>query len=104
MAYMARSRLCRSCSEFHDLAQPWPSACASHFGNVGTDPGFYLIRDGIDPFRSMADGRLYDSKSQYRNDLRARGMIEVGNEQVSQAPTKAPPIRGDIRRAIQQLS
>lgn len=32
------------------------------------------------PFQSMADGKMYDSKSRYRAELRARGFEELGNE------------------------
>lgn len=38
----------------------------------------YVIGDTHEPFRSMADGKMYDSKSAYRADLKARGMVEVG--------------------------
>lgn len=40
----------------------------------------YVISDTIDGFRSMADGKMYDSKSRYATDLRARGLEIVGNE------------------------
>jgi hypothetical protein len=40
----------------------------------------YVISDYHEPFRSHADGKMYDSKSRYRAELKARGMIEVGNE------------------------
>lgn len=39
-----------------------------------------LIRDHHEPFRSMADGQIYDSKSAYRQTLKARGLEEVGND------------------------
>ncbi len=100
---MARSRLCRCCKDFHDLAQPWPDACASHFGDSGS-AGFYVQSDTMDPIRSMADGKMYDSKSRYRSDLRARGLIEVGNEM--HAPAKmpgAPPLRQTLRDTYRQL-
>lgn len=99
---MARSRLCRCCSEFHDLAQPWPQACASHFGESATS-GLHLISDNIDPFRSQADGKMYDSKSAYRRTLKARGLIEVGNENVQTQRTALPPVKQDLRRALEQL-
>lgn len=100
---MARSRLCRTCKGFHDLDQPWPPTCASHFGSVSANAGFHIISDNIEPFRSMADGKVYTSKSLYRGDLKARGMIEVGNERVTQRRAEAPPIRDTLRRTMQQL-
>lgn len=99
---MARSRLCRSCSEFHDLAQPWPQACAGHFGEQ-TGSAFNVISDSMDPIRSMADGKMYDSKSRYRGDLKARGLIEVGNDRVERRPVQAPRVRDDMRQALRQL-
>jgi hypothetical protein len=99
---MARSRFCRCCKEFHDLDQTWPSACADHFGSVSSG-GLQIISDTTAPFRSMADGKMYDSKSVYRRDLRARGLIEVGNERVQQRQTPPPPVRETLRQVRQQL-
>lgn len=39
-----------------------------------------IVSDGHKPFKSMADGRYYDSKSRYRAELKARGFEELGNE------------------------
>lgn len=102
MLTMARSRLCRCCSEFHDLAQPWPQACAGHFGEIAPS-GLHVISDSIAPFRSQADGKMYDSKSAYRRDLKSRGLIEVGNENVQARQTALPPVRQSMRQALEQL-
>lgn len=99
---MARSRLCRSCGEFHDVEAAWPESCASHFGQQ-TGASFHIISDSMDPIRSMADGKMYDSKSRYRSDLRARGLIEVGNERVQQAPAHKPPVRDTLRDVYRRL-
>lgn len=99
---MARSRLCRSCSGFHDLAEPWPAACASHFGEQ-TGAGFHIIRDDMSPIRSMASGKMHDSKSVYRRELKAMGCVELGNDRVERRPVAAPPVRDAMRQAIQQL-
>jgi hypothetical protein len=42
-----------------------------------------IISDTQAPFRSMADGKIYDSKSAYRAELKARGYREVGNDMPS---------------------
>lgn len=66
-----------------------------------------VISDNMDPIRSHADGRMYDSKSAYRTDLRARGYVEVGNERApfDRRPSfNAGPVAPDIKRAIQELS
>ena len=63
---------------------------------------------GIDGIQSMADGKYYDSKSQYRKELKRRGLVELGND----APREAKPmeanicerdLKRDIAQAIQQL-
>lgn len=99
---MARSRFCRICKDFHDVDQAWPQACVGHFGHQARDPGFYIQSDTMDGIRSMADGRMYDSKSRYRADLKARGLIEVGNERTTQRPSALPPVRDALRQAYQQ--
>lgn len=84
-AELARSRFCRVCRDFHDLDEAWPAACHGHFGTVA-EGGPQIISDTIEPFRSMADGKIYSSKSLYRGDLRARGLTEVGNDAQSRTP------------------
>lgn len=101
---MARSRLCRCCKEFHDLEQAWPSACMGHFGARSHGEAAYIISDTMDPIRSMADGRMYDSKSRYRGDLRSRGLIEVGNERITQRETALPPVRDALHQAWRQMN
>lgn len=104
---MARSRFCRVCRDLHDLDGAWPEACVGHFGTVSAGAGdarFYVQSDNIDAFRSMADGRTYDSKSAYRADLKARGLVEVGNDSQGQI-ARRPNIgmdRGARREAIRQ--
>ena len=92
---MARSRYCRICSDFHALDMAWPEACLGHFGSVSDGAGPYIQSDTMDPIRSMADGRMYDSKSRYRADIRARGLIEVGNEPPSLRETLEAAASGD---------
>lgn len=101
---MARSRLCRTCGEFHDLEQAWPPECYAHFGVLANEAP--MIRtDGMDPVRSMADGRLYDSRSRYYGNLKARGLEIVGNEraEVERRPELRLNAAPDIKRAIEEL-
>lgn len=100
---MARSRLCRVCDGFHDLNSAWPEACADHFGTVSAGAP-YVISDTMDGIRSMADGRMYDSKSRYRAELRARGCYELGNDRVERRTKPLPPVRETLRQAYQQHS
>jgi hypothetical protein len=100
---MARSRLCRVCDGFHDLNTAWPAECAAHFGAVSAGAP-YVISDSMDAVRSMADGQMYDSKSRYRAELRARGCYELGNDRVEPRSATPPPVRDTLRRTFQQLS
>jgi hypothetical protein len=99
---MARSRFCRICREFHDTAEAWPQACAGHFGPV-TASGPQIISDTIEPFRHMGTGEIYSSKSRYRQDLRAQGYIECGNDRQSAERKAPPPVRGTLRDTYRQL-
>jgi len=66
--------------------------------------GPYVISDCMAPVRSMADGKMYDSKSTYSRAVRAAGCEIVGNEKIERRPEPLPPIAPDISRAIDQLS
>lgn len=63
-----------------------------------------LIRDHVEPFQSMADGKYYDSKSAYRRTLSERGLVELGNDAQITAPP--PPPKNDNRKKLiaQQLA
>lgn len=58
-----------------------------------------LIRDQTDPFKSMADGKVYDSKSAYRQTLKDRGLVELGND-APIAPPPPPPAKTDRRQKL----
>lgn len=72
-----------------------------------SNSGPSIISDTTDAFRSMADGKMYDSKRAYRKELKRRGFVEVGNERLD--PPKPRPvdregIRAAIRAAREQAS
>lgn len=55
-----------------------------------------IISDTQRPLQSMADGRVYDSKSEMRKGYKRAGVEEVGND----VPTKrAEPTRHEKERA-----
>jgi len=68
-----------------------------------------FISDEMPPTRHMANGKLYTSKKKFRDETRARGCIEVGNEtKTLLAPRKQVKLdkrkrRDDIKRAIWEL-
>lgn len=80
------------------LAEPLHAASGSA-PNIRTD--------GMDAIRSMADGKLYDSRSGYYASLKARGMEIVGNDRaaIDKRPSFEPRgVRQDMKAAIEQLS
>lgn len=40
----------------------------------------HVISDAMAPVRSMATGKMHDSKSSLRAEYRARGVYEIGND------------------------
>ena len=67
-----------------------------------------LSLDTIDAFRSMADGRLYDSKAAYRASLKAHGYREIGNEidahmKEATAPKAKPPVKPELVEAYKMV-
>ena len=62
-----------------------------------------IISDNMAPVRSMADGKIYDSKSSYERGVRAKGCRVVGNDRLESSRTEAPRAGHDIKRAIEQL-
>ena len=69
----------------------------------------HLISDTTDAFRSMADGRLYDSKSSYRAELKRQGLREIGNDvaghlkDVEATAPKKPKAHADVIKAYQKV-
>lgn len=81
-----RQRLCRICRVWHDV-ENWPPKCVSIRSSTRSDtiPVPYFICDTQDLLQSMADGKLYDSKSAMRASYKAENnphgvdFIETGN-------------------------
>lgn len=68
-----------------------------------------FISDSMDPTMHMSNGKLYTSKKKFRDETRARGCIEVGNEGETLTKKRAPvkldrkQRREDIKKSIYQL-
>jgi hypothetical protein len=72
----------------------------------GPAPAPMVRTDGMAPLRSMADGRIYDSRSAYYASVRAAGCEIVGDERApfERRPVFEPGHAGaDIKTAIEQL-
>ncbi len=66
-----------------------------------------MIMGDIQPYRSMIDGSIINSRSQHRRHLREHGCIEVGNDSSiknpSRKPIQSPPgLTDTIRQAVEQ--
>lgn len=57
------------------------------------------------PFVSMADGKTYDSKSEYRKSLKSLGYEELGNDKIEKQKPKddSEEIITDLKRAMGEL-
>lgn len=67
-------------------------------------PAFYVHSDEMAPTRNHADGRVYTSKSRYRDAVHAHGCRIVGNDKIApRQAIQAPRAGHDIKRAIEQL-
>ena len=61
----------------------WDDTC--HSGSSGIH-----VIDDIQPYRSMIDGSVINSRSQHRRHLRDHGCIEVGNDSTIGKPQRKP--------------
>ena len=68
----------------------------AQFGKGGT-----IIKD-IEPYRNVIDGGVITSRKHHRDFLRARNMIEVGNETKHVRPKPFEPDAAGIRSAIKE--
>lgn len=97
------SRHCDVCNGWHDLQEPWPTQCLDHYRKrKGEDKvGLQIMKD-IDPYKSVVDGSIIGGRKQHRDHLRARGLVEVGNESVKQQYIAPSDPVADIRRAMEE--
>ena len=78
-------------------------------GAASSLPAPMVISDATDAFKSMADGRFYESKSSYRTELRRRGLREIGNDieghlqDVEASNPQKPKAKADVIKAYQKV-
>lgn len=105
------SRLCRSCREWHDTDQAWPSACASHFRvrSARSDlPRPMVISDYLEA-RSPITNEMFTSKSGLRQHYRANDVRELGNDTIKprdndEADISLPQIEREVAQAFDSVS
>lgn len=104
---MARQRLCKVCSKWHDLDEAWPSRCwPTHQDKRSSLSSPMIIADSMDPVQSMADGKTYTSKAALRATYHPSGnadgkrYVEVGNDMPMKLKPKERPKRADIKASV----
>jgi hypothetical protein len=70
---------------------------------------FRFISDEMPPTVHMCNGKLYTSKKKFRDETRARGCVEIGNEKETVLKPRKPKKlskkqrREDIKRALWEV-
>jgi hypothetical protein len=84
----------------HDGAlRPWPEVAALRRERARSAlPCPYVIGDHLDDVQNPADGKVYDSKSEYYKAIRAAGCEIVGNEAEAMAE-KGHIVRSEVQGA-----
>ncbi len=84
---------------WHD-PERWPIECMDHYRKrKGEDRiGLQIMKD-IDPYKNVIDGKVIGGRKQHKDFLKARGLVEIGNEKVTQKPYEPQGIAQDIVRA-----
>lgn len=99
---MARSRHCDACKGWHDLNEPWPTKCLGHFKRLDeSNTRSAHVMGDIEPYRAVT-GEIIRGRKQHKDFLKARGVVEVGNEVINKTYEPPPPPREDIKRAIEE--
>ena len=80
------------------MEQPWPVECSSHFAPKGSGP--YVVPDGMDAIKSMADGRTYDSRSAYYKSLKSRGYEIAESKEPSRPNVPMDSPINELKRAM----
>jgi len=67
-------------------------------------PAHMVIQDSMNPVVHPANGKFYDSKSAFRAENKAHGLIEVGNEWAGK-PWKEPELHEpkDLKPTLAEL-
>jgi hypothetical protein len=68
--------------------------------------GVFVISDTMDAVAHPSTGKVYDSKSRFRAETRARGLVEVGNDKIPDRVDRSLPggLRDEMSRVYDQLS
>lgn len=64
-------------------------------------PQTHSILKDMDPYKNVY-GEVIGGRKQHRDFLKARGVVEVGNEKIEKQYEEAPGVSEDIRRAMHE--
>lgn len=107
-------RNCDVCAAKYGVGDPrnwhepenWPAECMDHYRKRKGEEriGLQIMKD-IEPYKAVGlPGKpIIGSRSQHRAEMKAHGMVEVGNEKVTKQYEPAPGLRDDIKRALHQV-
>lgn len=72
-------------------------------GPPASAPATYVISDEMDATQHMASGRYLTSKKKFRDETKAYGCVELGNDVYTQKPRQLVKLdRRERREAIQR--
>ena len=89
--YSARCPKCGVAQDYYAKVRDYedtPECCGGKTERVICAP---MVAGDIQPYRSMIDGRIINSRSEHRDHLRDHGCVEVGNEKITPKPMTPPP-------------
>ncbi len=104
-------RNCDVCAAKYGVGDPrnwhdpenWPAECMDHYRRRRGEEkiGLQIMKD-IEPYKNVVDGGVIGGRAQHRDFLRARGLVEIGNEKVEKKPYEPTGIAADVVRAMQE--
>lgn len=98
-----RFRRCRACGEYH-WTDAWPANHVEPQPERSALPAPMLALDTMDALWHPHDGRMYESKSEFRAITKASGGEEVGNDTQTDNRKVDTVTRDDVGEAIQKLN
>lgn len=98
-----RFRRCRACGEYH-WTDAWPANHVEPQPERSALPAPMLALDTMDALWHPHDGRMYESKSEFRAVTKASGGEEVGNDTQTDNRKVDTVTRDDVGEAIQKLN
>lgn len=106
---MTRERWCRNCRGWHRDGE-WPRECGEAlYGPRSERPNLplpFIRRDNINALWHPADGREYTSRSEYDLVTKSKGLVEVGDADLSKEvkPYEDNTLKTDVIEAYKKVN